>query len=168
MKSVFLKFAIRFGSSQQLETKKQDMSVSCNKNIHVCVHVVPIWKISVLQRMTFIVLVTFFLDMINFVSVVTCYEVERIKRVTIFSITSKLVCWKDFLFGLLILLWCSYVQVVKTIWDWELINTNKPIWSRKPKDVKDEEYNEFYKSFTKVNLAASKPCLWIIFLLSSC
>lgn len=42
------------------------------------------------------------------------------------------------------------VQVEKTTWDWELINTNKPIWSRKPKDVKDEEYNDFYKSFTKV------------------
>ena len=42
-------------------------------------------------------------------------------------------------------------QVEKTTWDWELINTNKPIWSRKPKDVKDEEYNEFYKSFTKVS-----------------
>ncbi|XP_020606732.1 endoplasmin-like isoform X2 [Orbicella faveolata] len=40
-------------------------------------------------------------------------------------------------------------KVEKTTWDWELINTNKPIWSRKPKDVKDEEYNEFYKSFTK-------------------
>ncbi|KAL9959659.1 hypothetical protein ACROYT_G032999 [Oculina patagonica] len=40
-------------------------------------------------------------------------------------------------------------KVEKTVWDWELINTNKPIWSRKPKDVKDEEYNEFYKSFTK-------------------
>ncbi|CAH3157457.1 unnamed protein product, partial [Porites evermanni] len=40
-------------------------------------------------------------------------------------------------------------KVEKTVWDWELVNTNKPIWTRKPKDVKDEEYNEFYKSFTK-------------------
>ena len=46
-----------------------------------------------------------------------------------------------------------FMQVEKTTWDWELINTNKPIWSRKPKDVKDEEYNEFYKSFTKVILS---------------
>lgn len=54
----------------------------------------------------------------------------------------------------LLLLFIFYVvvfQVEKTTWDWELINTNKPIWSRKPKDVKDEEYNEFYKSFTKVS-----------------
>lgn len=40
-------------------------------------------------------------------------------------------------------------KVEKTVWDWELINTNKPIWTRKPKDVKDDEYNAFYKSFTK-------------------
>lgn len=41
-------------------------------------------------------------------------------------------------------------QVEKIIWDWEFININKFIWSRKFKDVKDEEYNEFYKSFIKV------------------
>ncbi|XP_068689851.1 endoplasmin-like [Montipora foliosa] len=40
-------------------------------------------------------------------------------------------------------------KVEKTVWDWELVNSNKPIWTRKPKDVQDEEYNEFYKSFTK-------------------
>lgn len=36
------------------------------------------------------------------------------------------------------------------MWDWEQLNTNKPIWTRKPKDVSDDEYKEFYKSFTKV------------------
>lgn len=40
-------------------------------------------------------------------------------------------------------------QVEKTIWDWELINSNKPIWSRKPAEIEEEEYNEFYKSLTK-------------------
>jgi len=40
-------------------------------------------------------------------------------------------------------------QVEKTTWDWELMNENKPIWTRKPKDVTDEEYNKFYQSFTK-------------------
>jgi len=40
-------------------------------------------------------------------------------------------------------------QVEKTIWDWKLINGNKPIWTRKPADVKDDEYNSFYKSFSK-------------------
>lgn len=40
-------------------------------------------------------------------------------------------------------------KVSKTVWDWELMNNNKPIWTRKPTDVKQEEYNEFYKALTK-------------------
>nr|ADR79285.1 Hsp90 beta [Brachionus ibericus] len=39
--------------------------------------------------------------------------------------------------------------VNKTVWDWELMNSAKPIWQRKPAEVTDEEYVEFYKSFTK-------------------
>lgn len=37
----------------------------------------------------------------------------------------------------------------KTVWDWELMNDNKPIWTRKPNEVNDEEYTQFYKSLTK-------------------
>ncbi|XP_003745792.1 endoplasmin homolog [Galendromus occidentalis] len=40
-------------------------------------------------------------------------------------------------------------KVEKTIWDWDLINSAKPIWTRKEKDVADEEYNEFYKAVTR-------------------
>jgi heat shock protein beta len=40
-------------------------------------------------------------------------------------------------------------KVDKTVWDWELMNEAKPIWQRKPNDVKESEYIDFYKAFTK-------------------
>lgn len=40
-------------------------------------------------------------------------------------------------------------KVSKTVWDWELLNDSKPIWTRKPSEVESKEYNEFYKALTK-------------------
>ncbi|KAJ8666834.1 hypothetical protein QAD02_008496 [Eretmocerus hayati] len=39
--------------------------------------------------------------------------------------------------------------ISKTVWDWELLNDSKPIWTQKPNEVTEEEYNSFYKSLTK-------------------
>jgi len=40
-------------------------------------------------------------------------------------------------------------KVDKTTWDWELCNQSKPIWTRKPAEIEESEYDEFYKSITK-------------------
>jgi len=40
-------------------------------------------------------------------------------------------------------------KVDKTTWDWELCNESKPIWTRKPEEIDQGEYDEFYKSITK-------------------
>lgn len=40
-------------------------------------------------------------------------------------------------------------KVEKTVYDWERINVAKPIWQRKPSEVSDKEYDEFYKSITR-------------------
>lgn len=40
-------------------------------------------------------------------------------------------------------------KVTKTVWDWEVINANKPIWTRNPKDITDDDYQNFYKAFSK-------------------
>ncbi|KAL2731375.1 endoplasmin [Vespula squamosa] len=40
-------------------------------------------------------------------------------------------------------------KVDKTVWDWELLNESKPIWTLKPSEVDDKECNAFYKTLTK-------------------
>ncbi|KAL4624961.1 endoplasmin, partial [Arapaima gigas] len=40
-------------------------------------------------------------------------------------------------------------KVEKTVWDWELMNDIKPIWQRPAKEVEEDEYKAFYKSFSR-------------------
>mmetsp|Transcript_129493 Transcript_129493/g.223762 ORF Transcript_129493/g.223762 Transcript_129493/m.223762 type:complete len:772 (-) Transcript_129493:168-2483(-) len=36
-----------------------------------------------------------------------------------------------------------------TTYNWDLVNQNKPIWTRKPADIEKEEYHNFYKAIAK-------------------
>ncbi|MEQ2243266.1 hypothetical protein ILYODFUR_005259 [Ilyodon furcidens] len=42
-------------------------------------------------------------------------------------------------------------KVEKTVWDWELMNDIKPVWQRPAKEVEEDEYKAFYKTFSKDN-----------------
>merc|ERR1719158_475529 len=41
--------------------------------------------------------------------------------------------------------------IEKTVWDYERLNENKPVWTRRPSEVTEEEYAEFYKAFEKAS-----------------
>lgn len=40
-------------------------------------------------------------------------------------------------------------SVKEDIWDWELLNDVKPLWTRSKDDISEEEYQDFYKALTK-------------------
>lgn len=40
-------------------------------------------------------------------------------------------------------------KVTKTVWDWELINSMKPIWQRKASEIEEEDYEQFYNAIAK-------------------
>jgi len=40
-------------------------------------------------------------------------------------------------------------KVTKTVWDWELINSMKPIWQRKASEIEEEDYESFYAAIAK-------------------
>ncbi|KAM3868999.1 endoplasmin-like [Diretmus argenteus] len=43
----------------------------------------------------------------------------------------------------------NFKKVEQTVWDWELMNSIKPIWQRAAKEVQEDEYKAFYKTFSR-------------------
>jgi heat shock protein beta len=43
-------------------------------------------------------------------------------------------------------------KVTKTVYDWELINSTKPIWQRKTAEIDAAEYEKFYEAIAKVKV----------------
>ncbi|OBZ90835.1 Endoplasmin [Choanephora cucurbitarum] len=48
----------------------------------------------------------------------------------------------------------------RMVYNWNQINLQKPIWMRDPKDISDEEHNEFFKSLTR---QTSNPLGWTLY-----
>jgi heat shock protein beta len=44
-------------------------------------------------------------------------------------------------------------EVSEVVDDWKVLNLAKPIWTRNPKDISEEDYTEFYKTLTKASAA---------------
>jgi heat shock protein beta len=40
-------------------------------------------------------------------------------------------------------------SIEKTVWDWEIMNSAKPIWQRKTSEITEQEYKDFYHAFAK-------------------
>merc|ERR1719399_576858 len=52
-------------------------------------------------------------------------------------------------------------MIEKTVWDWEIINANKPIWTRQQSEVTEDEYTSFFNAFSKTD--GKKPMAHIHF-----
>ncbi|KAI7902559.1 Hsp90 protein-domain-containing protein [Cokeromyces recurvatus] len=48
----------------------------------------------------------------------------------------------------------------RTVYEWELVNVQKPIWMRDSKNITDEEHKEFYKSLTR---DYADPLAWTMY-----
>ena len=54
-------------------------------------------------------------------------------------------------------------KVTKTVWDWELINSTKPIWQRSTSEIEESDYEAFYNAIAKVCQLAIVRTVMVIF-----
>lgn len=50
--------------------------------------------------------------------------------------------------------------IQETVWEWVLLNDVKPLWTRDPTEISDEDYIKFYKSAINKNADAEDPYSW--------
>merc|ERR1711871_1932814 len=54
----------------------------------------------------------------------------------------------------------EYETKTRTVWEWTLVNKQQALWARDKKEIKDEEYENFYKAISK---DTEKPATWTHF-----
>jgi heat shock protein beta len=59
--------------------------------------------------------------------------------------------------------WEDFEIVEETVWEWELLNDVKPIWTRDSSEITDEEYINFYKNALSKSDDIEDPYSWVHF-----
>lgn len=59
--------------------------------------------------------------------------------------------------------WEDFEIVEETVWEWELVNDVKPIWTRDISEITDEEYIAFYKGGLSKSDDIEDPYSWVHF-----
>merc|ERR1711871_39019 len=54
----------------------------------------------------------------------------------------------------------EYETKTRTVWEWTLVNKQQALWARNKAEIKDEEYENFYKAMSK---DTDKPATWTHF-----
>jgi len=59
--------------------------------------------------------------------------------------------------------WDNVETVTEDVWEWELVNDVKPLWTRDSSEITDEEYIKFFKDALARNSDSEDPYSWVHF-----